>query len=185
MPLDHLTETHQNFPVLTLSHLCTQDDDTETRGFAAACLLCLCKDPTAHPAILESGGAEPLQALAYGPATWLRGQVVEMLTLLGVPVPDPDSYQLQPSGNMPMLMTAGAEVRAGDESEGASPTGSARRPGGSARGSARPHISARGLSARGPPPPLPSSRPLTGAAKMRFHFFSFQIHGTTGFKGFS
>ena len=27
---------------------------------------------------------------------------------------------------------------------------------------------------------LVSSRPLTGTARMKFHFFSFQLHGTTG-----
>ena len=39
-------------------------------------------------AILEAGGAELLQGLAYGPATWLRSQAIEMLKLLGQEVPD-------------------------------------------------------------------------------------------------
>ena len=88
-----------------------QNDDTETRGFAAACLLCLCRDQTAHSAILESGGLEPLQALSYGPATWLRGQVVEMLTLLGIPIPDPDAYMLAPHPSMPSGHKEFKEVR--------------------------------------------------------------------------
>lgn len=28
-----------------------------------------------------------------------------------------------------------------------------------------------------------TQRPLTGTARMKFHFFSFQIHGTTGYMG--
>ena len=32
---------------------------------------------------------------------------------------------------------------------------------------------------------LASARPLTGTTRMKFHFFSFQIHGTTGYRGFS
>ena len=61
-----------------------QNDDQETRGFAAACLLCLCKDAAARAAILTSGGVEPLRALAYGPPGWLKTQVVERLGLLGI-----------------------------------------------------------------------------------------------------
>ena len=71
-----------------------KNDDSETRGFAVACLLCLCKDPAAHGAILEAGGGAFLQDLARGPATWLRGQVVEMLTLLGMPIPQPSAHSL-------------------------------------------------------------------------------------------
>jgi len=65
-------------------------NESETRGFAAACLLCLCKDSGARAAILASGGVEPLVGLALGPATWLRTQVIQMLKLLHVPVPDED-----------------------------------------------------------------------------------------------
>jgi len=64
--------------------------DQETCGFAAACLLCLCRDRSAHSAILSSGAVEPLQALVSGPASWLRAQCHEMLTLLRVPVPNAD-----------------------------------------------------------------------------------------------
>ena len=40
------------------------EDDTETRGFAAAALLCICKDKTAHTAIMDSGGVDALLALS-------------------------------------------------------------------------------------------------------------------------
>jgi hypothetical protein len=68
-------------------------DDLETRGFAAAALLCICRDETAHAAIMNSDGVHALVALAYGltAGTWLHTQVIEMLTLLSVPIPDPDS----------------------------------------------------------------------------------------------
>ena len=68
-------------------------DDLETRGFAAAALLCICRDETAHAAIMNSGGVNALVALAYGltAGTWLHTQVIEMLMLLSVPIPDPDS----------------------------------------------------------------------------------------------
>jgi len=71
-----------------------QRNDPETRGFAAACLLCICKDSEAVKAIIKFGGAEPLQALAHGPATWLRTQAVEMLKLLSIPIPDPDDVDI-------------------------------------------------------------------------------------------
>lgn len=149
------------------------NDDQETRGFAAACMLCLCKDKSAHPAILEAGGAEPLQALSYGPATWLRGQVVEMLTLLGVPVPDPDTFAYI---NTPAGFGQG-NGSPGDESpptgipsaRGGMPStrgGLSSARGGSARGSPRrgmPQISAR------MPPPTPggtSARPALWQARM-------------------
>jgi hypothetical protein len=68
-----------------------QDNNPETRGFAAACLLCLCNDPLAKQDILEQGGAEPLLAFAHGPPSWLSKQCTEMLGLLNVPLGDPDS----------------------------------------------------------------------------------------------
>lgn len=71
-----------------------QRNDPETRGFAAACLLCICKDSEAVKSIIKFGGAEPLQALAHGPATWLRTQAVEMLKLLSIPIPDPDEVDI-------------------------------------------------------------------------------------------
>jgi len=67
-----------------------QINDLDTRGFAAACMLCLCKDSGARSALLSSGGIEPLLSLAIGPPTWLRAQVIEMLRLLHVPIPNAD-----------------------------------------------------------------------------------------------
>ena len=137
-----------------------QNDDAETRGFAAACLLCLCKDRTAHAAILDSGGAELLQQLSYGPATWLRSQVYEMLALLGVPIPDETAAHRSSWG---ALRAHGAHAR--DEPAAGDEMGGGQRPAG------RPGHPAALLA------------PLTGTAKMKFHFFSFQIHGTTGYIG--
>jgi vacuolar protein 8 len=73
-----------------------QDNNPETRGFAAACLLCLCNDPLAKQDILEQGGAEPLLAFAHGPPSWLSKQCTEMLGLLNVPLGDPDSVAAPP-----------------------------------------------------------------------------------------
>jgi len=73
--------------------------DQETCGFAAACLLCLCRDRSAHSAILSSGAVEPLQALVSGPASWLRAQCHEMLTLLRVPVPNADGTFMEHSSS--------------------------------------------------------------------------------------
>ena len=141
-----------------------QLDDSETRGFAVACMLCICKDPSAHSAILEAGGAELLQALAYGPATWLRGQCVEMLKLLGQEVPDPEDappVHLKMPSAPPLMATASSAAKR------------------TARGydDDNPHTTSR-LSAAGS---IASARPLS--ARMKFHFFSFQIYGTTGFTG--
>ena len=62
----------------------------ETRGFAAACLSCLCtEDDTARQAVIAGGGAEPLIALAYSPSTWLRCQAVSLLNVLGIPFKEP------------------------------------------------------------------------------------------------
>jgi len=164
-----------------------QNDDTETRGFAAACLLCLCRDQTAHAAILESGAVEPLQALAYGPATWLRTQVVEMLTLLGTEIPDPDAYSLI----APPQSFGDYEGSWGNT--GYTPWG---QPDGEGEGVSSPDSSARGLSSRitgrnpsargnprSPPPFQRQSAQMSGTARMKFHFFSFQIYGTTGYMG--
>lgn len=64
----------------------------ETRGFAAACLSCLCaENSSAKAAVVAAGGAEPLTALAYSPSTWLRAQAVEMLNMLGIPFKEPHS----------------------------------------------------------------------------------------------
>ena len=172
-----------------------QNDDAETRGFAAACLLCLCKDNSAHAAILESGGAELLQALSYGPATWLRSQVVEMLTLLGTPIPDPDSAPYMPP--QPLTPSGGPSGGADGAEEGASPGASPPATGRSGRLTGRQTLSSRQpLSGRGSltgrslgassmygPGGMNSARPLSGTAKMKFHFFSFQIYGTTGLSG--
>lgn len=64
------------------------NNHVETRGFAAACLSCLCADPNAKQAILKFGGTEPLLALANNPSTWLRTQVRSMLELLDIPLPE-------------------------------------------------------------------------------------------------
>ena len=143
-----------------------QNDDTETRGFAVACLLCICKDKSAHAPILDAGGAELLQSLSYGPNTRLREQVVEMLQLLNVPVPDPDSVPI------PHMITAGHATQPvilqGSTGDAVVPP--ARDTNRSGR------LTGRLGSARGP-------LPVTPRTKMEFHFFSFQVTGTTGFKG--
>jgi len=158
------------------------NDDAETRGFAAACLLCLCKDRTAHPAILEAGAGELLQQLSYGPNTWLRGQVVEMLKQLEIPVPDPNNPPqnfgltqfIAPSVTGQASPPAGASAAASGEGGADSPLSKSPSGSGSPHGKMPPwqqQLSPSGQSAR----------PALWTARKKFHFFSFQIHGTTGY----
>ena len=162
-----------------------KDNHAETRGFAAACLSCLCREEEARVLISEAGGADTLLALAHGPATWLRGQAIEMLSLLGIPVGDPDDYDASAS---PPLYGAprpyGAPtppLNVGDAAERrrvrrAAPLGSptsspaiTRRstPMTSGANTARTHAtSASGSSSNG----------QTFGTKMKFHFFSFQVN---------
>jgi len=141
-----------------------QLDDAETRGFAAACLLCLCKDIAAHQSILESGGADLLQTLSYHPTTWLRGQVIEMLNLLGIPVPDPDDPPPAIKVAREQHIASGGKQRPQDE------TGAPKSPKWERPALAMP-VGGIAHSSRSPP---------MWSARMKFHFFSFQIHGTTG-----
>jgi hypothetical protein len=124
-----------------------QFDDAETRGFAAACLLCLCNDVMAHGPILESGGADLLQALSYHQSTWLRGKVVDMLTLLKVPVPNAD----QP----PPQAVIVAREQLASAAAAANPSKTPRSPG---RGpdAALPNKTPR---SPGSPEPLPNKTP--------------------------
>jgi len=66
-------------------------NQTETSGFAAACLSCLCADENARRGIIEAGGANPLLSLLHSPNTWLRGQAGNMLKLLGIPFTKPET----------------------------------------------------------------------------------------------
>jgi hypothetical protein len=65
-------------------------NQSDTSGFAAACLACLCADENARRGIIEAGGANPLLSLLHSPNTWLRGQAANMLKLLGIPFTKPD-----------------------------------------------------------------------------------------------
>ena len=169
------------------------EDDTETRGFAAAALLCICRDRTAHPAIKDSGGIDALLALSFGPPTWLRAQVVEMLTLLSVPVPDPDSGAPPISAAVLAASAASADGLATRQPTVAGTSrnlppprpadgGSATRAGSlSGRVSGSPRKVPLYLPRQSYMPPTPSGpTPHTMTARMRFHFFTFQLYGTTG-----
>jgi len=169
------------------------EDDTETRGFAAAALLCICRDKTAHPAIKDSGGIDALLALSFGPPTWLRAQVVEMLTLLSVPVPDPDSGAPPISAAVLAASAASADGLATRQPTVAGTSrnlppprpadgGSATRAGSlSGRVSGSPRKVPLYLPRQSYMPPTPSGpTPHTMTARMRFHFFTFQLYGTTG-----
>ena len=74
-------------------------NQTELRGFAAACLLCCCADSNAKDAIVAAGGLDPLLALTSSPTAWLRNQATQMLTLLGIPFKEPEPSNL-PSPRM-------------------------------------------------------------------------------------
>lgn len=170
-----------------------QDNNPETRGFAAACLLCLCNDPLAKQDILEQGGAEPLLAFAHGPPSWLSKQCTEMLGLLNVPLGDPDSA---PTLLPPPPAITQKGVQSTEQEGGSARFATARGEGGTARGAMLGRPSSPG---RGPLSPksltarqrfyaeraLASSRSSGGAPKMKYHFFSFQIHHLTGYTGFT
>ena len=68
-------------------------NNPDTRGFAAACMSCLCADKDARRSIIEGGGADPLLTLLYSPNTWLRSQAMDMLRLLGIPFTAPEQGQ--------------------------------------------------------------------------------------------
>ena len=104
-------------------------NDPDTRGFAASCLLCLCKDKEAVAIILREGGSEPLLSLAHGPPTWLRAQAIEMLTQLGVAVPDPDEIQLNFLLGVPMSDVAPTDDSADDFAPSMAPQGGGLRAG--------------------------------------------------------
>ena len=153
------------------------NDDQETRGFATACLLCVCRDKMAHAAMFEAGAVELLQAFAYGPATWLRDRVVEMLKLLGAKVPDPDSG--------PSFANQGTPLAVGEAASAAS-NGDLISPAITRRGPETPTVlamtpgrlsgrSTAKMAAVGGAP-----QPQTYATKMQFHVFTFQNQRTTG-----
>ena len=154
------------------------NDDDETRGFAAACLLCVCRDKAAHDAMVEAGAIELLQAYSTGPATWLRDRVVEMLKLLGAKVPTSNGGPLFSGIPLPVGeaaskagdggMVSPAITRRGTETP---TTVLAMSPG---RGSQR---TGRLAPAMGAPA---QQGPQTYAVRTQFHVFSFQSQRTTG-----
>ena len=146
-------------------------DDGETRGFAAACLLCLCKDKTAHGAIQESGGVDALICLSFGPPTWLRTQVVEMLMLLGVPIPDPDGVPPPPTAVQAQAQAQAQASAAAENTESGRATGMAtgktpRTPGRSFRATQRTlNEKAQAGGALYLPTERSARQPLTGTAR--------------------
>ena len=154
-----------------------QNGDNETRGFAVACLLCICKDKSAHPAILEAGGAELLQALSFGPATWLRTQVCGC---------SPSSASACPTPRAPSPPTCPSSSTRRRRPRRATPRPEEYAPPETTRSKAAGEGEATGAATgRGPMPGSITSRYLSGNARMKFHFFSFQIYGTTGYMGHS
>jgi hypothetical protein len=143
--------------------------------------------------ILEQGGAEPLLAFAHGPPSWLSKQCTEMLGLLNVPLGDPDSA---PTLLPPPPAITQKGVQSTEQEGGSARFATARGEGGTARGAMLGRPSSPG---RGPLSPksltarqrfyaeraLASSRSSGGAPKMKYHFFSFQIHHLTGYTGFT
>lgn len=81
-----MVEEHVIAPLIEM----LQANHPSTRGFAAACLVSLCAQPEAQVGIKQVGGGEPLVKLARGQPSWLRSRAVEMLEMLGIPVPEPD-----------------------------------------------------------------------------------------------
>jgi hypothetical protein len=171
----HIAEGGAISPLINMLN----NDDEETRGFAAACLLCVCRDKTAHSAILQAGAVELLQAFSYGPQTWLRDRVVEMLKLLGAKVPDPDGVPLfaglplavgDASGALDGGMVSPAITRRGEPPT----TVLAMSTGRSQQSTSRTRRSTARVD------PARMAQPQSYAAKMQFHVFSFQNQRTTG-----
>ena len=118
--------------------------------------------------VLEAGGAELLQALSFGPATWLRTRVCEMLSSSAL-APDPEGPI---PANLPKV-----------EHPPATPKGREPRPGSHRRGRAQPGRRLHGWRGDGR-----SHRPrratgldhvalLSSSARMKFRFFSFGSMG--------
>ena len=174
--------------VRPLMHL-LRDNHAETRGFAAACLSCLCKDEEAQALISEAGGAETLLGLAHGPATWLRSQAVEMLHLLGIPIGDPNEYEVVSPPQSPGPF--GPNTARGVDGEAASGAYDGRRKSGTSPTSS-PAITRRSTpmtstvnTARTYQSSATNASNQTFQTKMKFHFFSFQVNHITSFQGFS
>ena len=145
-----------------------QMDNHETRGFAAACLMCLCNDPGARVAIIEARGADPLQLLANGPNAWLRQQAEKMLQLLEIPLLSAEDIETlrpaSPKEGSPGGVPVPAYMRS-DNLGGVSNRSSAGYR--SHRQLVSPQVSARSSI----------------SARTKFHFFSFQVNHLTGFLG--
>ena len=175
-----------------------QDNNVETRGFAAACLSCCCKDFHARKIILDLGGEKSLLALAYNPSVWLRGQAKGMLHLLGVPIgPPPPTVTVSGSakeipspelpapesadgdGLGPLLSELGNEQDQSSILHGGSRTArsgiTTSRGGNSTARSSIMSSSQRGGPVFGPAPWIPSAN-APRHVKMKFHFFSFQLN---------
>ena len=148
-------------------------DNPETRGFAAACLCCLCKDERARQAMVEAGGSEPLLALAHGNRTWLRNQAIEMLNLLGIPLGDPEDY----ADTVAPLASPGPFGAPQDGGKGY---------GGMTNRTAVTQSSSRtsgGRTARTARSTIDTARSTNSIqTKIKFHVFSFQTGQRTNFK---
>ena len=96
-----------------------------------------------------------LQSLARGPPSWLRSQAVSILTLLSVKIPERD--------DTPWVLATASNGGGGTSGEAS-------------------RLAVRGGAVS--PPVSGSPRREPAHAKMKFHFFSFQIAHVTGANGF-
>ena len=73
----------------TIEHLVVllRDAEGETQGFAAGALVCLASIESGLQQIKASGAVGTLMTIALGPDSWLRGQCVQILRMLGYPDP--------------------------------------------------------------------------------------------------
>ena len=147
-----IAENNAIQPLLNL----LQHNHHETCGFAAACLMCLCRDPPARQTMIELGAAEPLLDIAHGPANWLRSQAVEMLNLLGISIGDAD-FEAPPPWAARLFQK---------ESDGSPDRGRLQRR------SISPQAQRGGAEAV----------PKSIMTRQKYHFFSFQTGNYNGFK---
>ena len=141
-----------------------QSEELEVRGFAAACLMC-CNDHEAKQALSNAGGVDALLSLANTQATWLREQVHKMLGFLDVAIPESDTFD-SPTPVQPLTTRSPGKSTAAGGGDGSPP-----KPGSQTH---RPSSSAARQI-------LQTKKSEPAHAKMKFHFFSFQINKVTGF----
>lgn len=131
-----------------------QRGNDQTCGFAAACLTNLCRDPDAKRTMIELGASDALLELARSPATWLRGQAIKMINLLGISIANLD-HEPPPPWASQLFQKSGGNDGSPDRGKG--------------KKTAAAHYEKERI-------------PMSITAKQKYHFFSFQTNTYNGFR---